>query len=81
MTTDNRITTPYLTSYERARIIGVRAEQIARGAPVYLDARPVPSDPIILAEKELKEGRTPLLVRRPLPDGGFETWHVKELKL
>lgn len=75
----DRITQNYLTTYERARIIGVRAEQIARGAPVYLDSRPVHSNPISLAEKELNEGRTPLLVRRTLPDGGYETWHVKEL--
>ena len=30
-----RITSPFLTKYEKARIIGVRAVQISKNAPLY----------------------------------------------
>ena len=31
----DRITTPFLTKYEKARVIGVRAVQISKNAPIY----------------------------------------------
>lgn len=34
---DKRITTPYMTKYEKARILGTRALQIAMNAPVLVD--------------------------------------------
>lgn len=33
-----RITPPFLTKYEKARVIGVRATQIAKNSPLYLNA-------------------------------------------
>ena len=32
-----RLTTRYMTKYERARILGARAQQIAMGAPVMVE--------------------------------------------
>lgn len=37
------------------------------------------SDPLAIAMKELKEKMIPLMVRRFLPDGSYEDWHVKDL--
>jgi len=73
-----RITTPYLTKYERARILGTRALQISMNAPVLvpLDGE---SDPLQIALKELAQRKIPLIVRRYLPDGSFEDWSVSEL--
>jgi len=73
-----RITTPYLTKYERARILGTRALQISMNAPVLvpLDGE---SDPLQIAIKELAQRKIPLIVRRYLPDGSFEDWSVSEL--
>ncbi|KAK4336861.1 hypothetical protein RND71_044017 [Anisodus tanguticus] len=34
---DKRITTPYMTKYERARVLGTRALQIAMSAPVMVE--------------------------------------------
>ena len=31
--------------------------------------------------QELKSGKVPLKIRRYLPDGSFEDWHLDELKL
>lgn len=35
--TGPRVTTPYLTKYERARILGTRAVQISFSAPIFVD--------------------------------------------
>ena len=71
-------TTPYLTKYERARVIGSRAIQISMGAPIHVDAEGE-SDPLVLAEKELTMSRCPLIIRRYLPNNRFEDVDVRTL--
>lgn len=39
------------------------------------------TDPLVIAMKELKEKKIPIIVRRYLPDGSHEDWSVKELEL
>ena len=75
-----RITTPYLTKYERARILGTRALQISMGAPVMVEMVGE-TDPLEIAQKELRERKIPMVIRRFLPDGTFEDWKVSELKM
>lgn len=74
-----KITTRFLTKYEKARIIGARALQISKNAPVMVDIEPGEWDPIKIAEKELIERKIPFIIRRYLPDGSFEDWKVDEL--
>ena len=50
------------TRFERARIIGARALQISRGAPVMIKTKL--KDPIKIAEKEFEKGLIPMDVRR-----------------
>lgn len=69
----------FLTKYERARILGTRATHIANGAQTKIDTQVNDSDPLVLAEKELEKGLTPLIIRRFLPDGTHEDVHVKWL--
>lgn len=38
------------------------------------------TDALKIAEKELKYGNIPLIVRRYMPDGTFEDWSLSELK-
>ncbi|PVG01997.1 RNA polymerase Rpb6 [Serendipita vermifera] len=73
-----RITTPYLTKYERARILGTRALQISMNAPILVPAEGE-TDPLQIAIKELAQKKIPLVIRRYLPDGSFEDWSVSEL--
>ena len=65
---NERTTTPYMTKYERARILGTRALQISMNAPVMVDLEGE-TDPLQIAIKELREKKIPLIVRRYLPDG------------
>ncbi|KAL8606035.1 DNA-directed RNA polymerases I, II, and III subunit RPABC2 [Nucella lapillus] len=73
-----RITTKYLTKYERARVLGTRALQIAMCAPVMVELEGE-TDPLHIAMKELKANKIPFIVRRYLPDGSYEDWSLEEL--
>ena len=75
---EDRITSKFMTKYERARILGTRALQISKNAPLMVDPGEE-SDPYRLAEMELSEKKIPFIVRRYLPDGSYEDWRVKEL--
>ncbi|KAJ5086063.1 DNA-directed RNA polymerase I II and III subunit [Penicillium argentinense] len=75
---DQRTTTPYLTKYERARVLGTRALQISMNAPVLVDLEGE-TDPLQIAVKELNQKKIPLIVRRYLPDGWYEDWTCEEL--
>ncbi|ORX37626.1 RNA polymerase, subunit omega/K/RPB6 [Kockovaella imperatae] len=73
-----RVTTPYMTKYERARVLGTRALQISMNAPVLVPVENE-TDPLEIALKELKAQKIPLVIRRYLPDNSFEDWKVEEL--
>lgn len=73
-----RQTMPYMTKYERARILGLRALQISNNAPVMVPVEKE-TDPLKIATKELVAGKVPFIIRRRLPNGSFEDWAVSEL--
>lgn len=73
-----RVTTKYLTKYEKARVLGTRALQISMNAPVMVDLDGE-TDPLRIAEKELRERKIPIIIRRFLPDGSHEDWSIDEL--
>ncbi|KAK8787777.1 hypothetical protein V5799_022439 [Amblyomma americanum] len=73
-----RITTMYMTKYERARVLGTRALQIAMCAPVMVELEGE-TDPLQIAMKELKARKIPIIIRRYLPDGSYEDWGIDEL--
>ncbi|RLV90477.1 DNA-directed RNA polymerases I II and III subunit RPABC2 [Spathaspora sp. JA1] len=75
---EKRATTPYMTKYERARILGTRALQISLNAPVLVDIEGE-TDPLQIAMKELAQRKVPLVIRRYLPDGSYEDWGCDEL--
>jgi len=62
-------TIPYLTKYEKARILGQRAKQINSGAYPFVKVPENVIDGYIIAEMELKQKRIPFIIRRPLPNG------------
>lgn len=76
---DKRITSPYLTKYERARLLGTRALQISQNAPLMVEPGNE-TDPLKIAQMELQKHKIPLIVRRYLPDGKhYEDWKIDEL--
>ena len=75
-------TAPFLTKYEKARVIGTRAEQIERGAPPFIKDLP---EMIIhsrtIALKEFEKGLIPFIIARPLPNKGVEYWKLQDLEI
>ena len=70
---------PKLTRFERARIVGARALQIAMGAPTLMKPSENFSNPIDIALGELESGILPMTIRRTLPDGTYQDIPLKWL--
>lgn len=72
---------PEMTKYELALVIGKRATQIAQGAIPLIDvpARMTKVDEI--AEEELRQKKTPFIIRRDLGNGKYEYWKIKDMKM
>mmetsp|Transcript_37966 Transcript_37966/g.95144 ORF Transcript_37966/g.95144 Transcript_37966/m.95144 type:complete len:136 (+) Transcript_37966:787-1194(+) len=75
---DKRKTLPFLTKYEKARILGARALQISMGAPLMIEIEGE-TDALDIAAKELLKRKIPITIRRYLPNGTFEDWDLDEL--
>jgi len=74
-------TIPFLTKYEKARIIGIRAKQINSGAKPFINVPENIIDGYLIAEMELKEKRVPFIIKRPIPGGTCEYWKIKDLEI
>lgn len=73
-------TIPYLTKYEKARILGQRAKQIENGSKPFVKVPENIIDSYNIAELELKEKKIPFIIRRPIPGGGCEYWNIRDLE-
>jgi len=82
LTLKNYNTYPYLTKYEKARVLGLRAEQLGRNAPILINSDQVQgrSDHDI-AWQEVLAGRCPWIIARPLPNGTRLLISVNLLKI
>lgn len=74
-------TLPMLTKYEKSRILGQRAKQINDGATPFVKVPEGVIDGYLIAIKELEEKKIPFIIRRPLPNGGSEYWHLEDLEI
>jgi len=77
----NHKSPPFLTIYERTKIIGLRATQIANGATPYIPVPSHVSNVEEIATMELDQRRLPFIVKRPMPDGSYEYWRLGDLMI
>ena len=76
----NKISQPYLTKYEYAKIVGIAAQQIESGRKPLVDNLPSSyTSPIDIAEYELKKKKTPIIIKRKLPHNNYEYWTLDQL--
>lgn len=68
------LTSPLLTKFELARVLGMRILQLT-------DLGVCADDPKQVALREILAGTNPVIVRRKLPDGRHEDRPVSELRL
>lgn len=74
-------TLPFITKYEKARVIGERSKQINAGAKPMIPVEPNIIDGYLIALKEFQEKKTPFIIKRPLPNGGCEYWKLSDLEV
>jgi DNA-directed RNA polymerase I, II, and III subunit RPABC2 len=77
----NHRTYPFLTNFEKTKIIGLRANQISKGSVPFIVVPKHITDVRDIARMELEQKRLPFIVKRPLPNGIFEYWRLKDLLL
>lgn len=74
-------TLPYLTKYERTRVLGQRAKQINSGSKPFINVPDNIIDGYIIAEMELSQKRIPFIIQRPLHGGVTEYWKLRDLEI
>ena len=74
-------TLPFVTKYEKARVLGERAKQLNSGAKAFVEVEPTVIDGYLIALKEYEQKKIPFILKRPLPNGGCEYWRMRDLEL
>ena len=75
----NHTTYPFLTLYEKTKIIGLRANQLSQGGRPFVAVPEHMTDVREIARLELEQKKLPFIVKRPLPNGTYEYWRLADL--
>jgi len=82
---EKKISKPIMTKYEFNQIISQRVTMIAHGAIPFVDVSNLEIESNMnlskIAMQELKEGKIPFIIKRPLPNNKYELYRVKDLDL
>lgn len=73
-------TFPFITKYERAKILGERAKQINAGAKPFIVVSDEIIDGYVIALMEFEQKKIPMIIRRPLPNNACEYWRLADLE-
>ena len=73
------ITTPNMTKYEYTQCLGMRAQQIAMGAEPLIDVTEELDDVILIATEELRQRKTPFIIKRKICEGQYEYWKIEDM--
>ena len=76
---NDKTTMPYMSKFEKAKLLGVRAEMIASGDKPMVDVPKNISTAYDIALLELEKNKIPLIIRRTLPNGKYEDWRIEEM--
>ena len=74
-------TLPFLTKYEKTRILGERATQLNAGAMAMIEVDVDMIDGYVIALKEFEQKKIPFIIKRPLPNGAVEYWKLEDLEV
>jgi DNA-directed RNA polymerase I, II, and III subunit RPABC2 len=70
---------PFLTQFEKTKILGFRTNQLSQGARAFIAVPAHVTDLREIARMELEARRLPFIIKRPMPDGTFEKWRLSDL--
>lgn len=69
---------PFLSTFERTKILGFRTNQLAQGARPYVRVPDHITDVLDIAKIELEERRLPYIIKRYMPDGTYEKFRLSD---
>jgi DNA-directed RNA polymerase subunit K/omega len=72
---------PFLTQFEKTKVLGFRTNQLAQGARPFVTVPEHVTSVLEIARLELDQRRLPFIVKRPMPDGSFEYWRLSDLAI
>lgn len=72
-------TVPFLNKFEKARLLGVRIQQLSAGAEPKINISGF-TNIVDIVEEELKQRKIPLIIKRNLPNGTSEEWKLEEFE-
>ena len=71
-------TLPYLTKYEKTKLLAERSQQLSSGSPAFVDVPDSITNTYEIALLELRQKKIPFIIKRPYGNG-FEFWKVSDL--
>ena len=72
---------PFITKYERTRVLGERARQLNAGATALVDVDSDTIDGYLIALKEFQEKKIPFILKRPIAGNHIEYWKLADLEI
>lgn len=72
---------PFLSIFEKTRILGMRTNQLAQGARPFIEVPDYISDVQEIAQLELDQRRLPIIIKRYMPDGTYEKFRLSDLMM
>lgn len=78
--TQKKTTSPYITKFEKAKLLSVRAQAIEKGATPFVPIDDVDEDPYSIAKREYEARRIPYFITRVLPNQEKEFWRLSDFK-
>ena len=76
---ENNRSSKYLSKYEKAKIIGLRAQLIANGSKAFIDVPKDMTNVVDIAEEELKMRKIPFIIKRDIGNNEYEYWKLEDL--
>ena len=74
------ISKPVLTKYERTSIISERVQQLSNGSVSFIKNPESHSSIFNIAVEELRQGKLPFIIKRPVANS-FEYWKLSDLSI
>ena len=79
-------TLPFLTKYEKTKIIGLRVKQLNSGSRPFINIKDIFKTNIVydtnlIAERELSLKKIPFIIARPITHNHTEYWNLKDIEL
>ena len=78
--TTKKVSAPYITKFEKARLLSVRAQALESGSMPFVPIDDPNEDPYSIARREYDACRIPYFIVRKLPNQEKEYWRLSDFK-